>query len=186
MFPWQSGNEGTEETQRIHLNPLSGRWEPDLSRNQRHVNAPSSTTSGNTSKPPGPGVPARLRRRDDAGDRPFLVLDGALQPGRERYEIHGVMGSDEFHERYPGSAASGLRNNAYTNVLVAWLCGVAARVLTLLPASRAEALRSSLGIDDAELHRWDDMSRRMFVPFAHLTGHAHDRAGAVPDAVRSA
>jgi trehalose/maltose hydrolase-like predicted phosphorylase len=86
-------------------------------------------------------------------------------PARERYEIHGVMGPDEFHERYPGSAAGGLRNNAYTNVMVAWLCGVAARVLTLLPASRAEALRSSLGIDDTELHRWDDMSRRMFVPF---------------------
>ena len=39
MFPWQSGSEGKEETQRVHLNPLSGRWEPDLSRNQRHVNA---------------------------------------------------------------------------------------------------------------------------------------------------
>ena len=39
MFPWQSGSEGTEETQHVHLNPLSGRWEPDLSRNQRHVNA---------------------------------------------------------------------------------------------------------------------------------------------------
>src|SRR5436309_4257797 len=32
MFPWQSASEGTEETQRVHLNPLSGRWEPDLSR----------------------------------------------------------------------------------------------------------------------------------------------------------
>ena len=39
MFPWQSGSEGTEETQRVHLNPVSGLWEPDLSRNQRHVNA---------------------------------------------------------------------------------------------------------------------------------------------------
>jgi trehalose/maltose hydrolase-like predicted phosphorylase len=39
MFPWQSGSEGTEETQSIHLNPLSGHWEPDLSHNQRHVNA---------------------------------------------------------------------------------------------------------------------------------------------------
>ena len=25
MFPWQSGSEGKEETQRLHLNPLSGR-----------------------------------------------------------------------------------------------------------------------------------------------------------------
>ena len=39
MFPWQSGSEGIEETQRVHLNPVWGRWEPDLSRNQRHVNA---------------------------------------------------------------------------------------------------------------------------------------------------
>src|SRR4029079_17892527 len=39
MFPWQSGSEGTEETKSIHLNPLSGSWEPDLSRNQRHGNA---------------------------------------------------------------------------------------------------------------------------------------------------
>jgi trehalose-phosphatase len=39
MFPWQSGSDGTEETQTVHLNPLSGRWDPDLSRNQRHVNA---------------------------------------------------------------------------------------------------------------------------------------------------
>src|SRR4029077_2862356 len=39
MFPWQSGSEGTEETQRVHLNPVSGHWEPDLSRTQRHVNA---------------------------------------------------------------------------------------------------------------------------------------------------
>ena len=39
MYPWQSGSDGQEETQTVHLNPLSGRWEPDLSRNQRHVNA---------------------------------------------------------------------------------------------------------------------------------------------------
>ena len=39
MYPWQSGSDGEEETQTVHLNPLSGRWDPDLSRNQRHVNA---------------------------------------------------------------------------------------------------------------------------------------------------
>jgi trehalose/maltose hydrolase-like predicted phosphorylase len=36
MFPWQSGSEGTEETQRVHLNPLSGRWEP-AARQRRHL-----------------------------------------------------------------------------------------------------------------------------------------------------
>jgi trehalose/maltose hydrolase-like predicted phosphorylase len=44
-----------------------------------------------------------------------------------------------------------LRNNAYTNVLVAWLCGIAGQLLPLLPASRAEALRTRLGIGDDEL-----------------------------------
>jgi trehalose/maltose hydrolase-like predicted phosphorylase len=39
MYPWQSGSDGQEETQVVHLNPLSGVWEPDLSHNQRHVNA---------------------------------------------------------------------------------------------------------------------------------------------------
>ena len=39
MFPWQSGSDGKEETQIVHLNPLSGHWDPDLSHRQRHVNA---------------------------------------------------------------------------------------------------------------------------------------------------
>ena len=31
MYPWQSGSDGREETQRVHLNPRSGRWIPDSS-----------------------------------------------------------------------------------------------------------------------------------------------------------
>ena len=75
------------------------------------------------------------------------------------------MGPDEFHEKYPGAAEGGLRNNAYTNVMVAWLCELAQEVLSLLPESRAEALRDRLGLGDDELRTWEDMSRRMFVPF---------------------
>src|SRR5262245_35493571 len=166
MFPWQSGSEGKEETQRVHLNPLSGRWEPDLSHNQRHVNAAIFHN-----------VWHYFLATRDVG---FLVDYGAemmleiarfwasiahLNPERGRYEIHGVMGPDEFHERYPGAAEGGLRNNAYTNVTVAWLCRIAQEVLLLLPASRAEALRGKLGLGDEELRTWEDMSRRMFVPF---------------------
>jgi len=166
MFPWQSGSEGTEETQRVHLNPLSGRWEPDLSRNQRHVNA---------------AIFYNVWRYFQAtGDLPFLRDYGAemmleiarfwgsiahFNPERGRYEIHGVMGPDEFHEKYPGAQGAGLRNNAYTNVMVAWLCGLARDVLSLLPATRAEALRTRLEISEQELDLWENMSRRMFVPF---------------------
>lgn len=37
MFPWQSGSDGSEETQVVHLNPLSGEWGDDHSSLQRHV-----------------------------------------------------------------------------------------------------------------------------------------------------
>ena len=39
MYPWQSGSSGREETQRLHLNPVSGRWIADHTHLQRHVNA---------------------------------------------------------------------------------------------------------------------------------------------------
>ena len=39
LFPWQSGSNGREETQQLHLNPQSGRWLPDNTHLQRHVNA---------------------------------------------------------------------------------------------------------------------------------------------------
>jgi trehalose/maltose hydrolase-like predicted phosphorylase len=75
------------------------------------------------------------------------------------------MGPDEFHERYPGAKEGGLRNNAYTNVMVAWIADIAPRVLKLLPATRRAALRASLDLTDDELRTWDEMSRKMYVPF---------------------
>ncbi|HWW90403.1 MAG TPA: glycosyl hydrolase family 65 protein [Solirubrobacteraceae bacterium] len=166
MFPWQSGSEGKEETQQVHLNPLSGRWEPDLSRNQRHVGAAIFYNIWHYFRATGD-----LAFLDDRGAEMMLEIArfwasiAQFNRARERYEIHGVMGPDEFHEKYPGAAAGGLRNNAYTNVMVAWLCEIARQVLSLLPASRADALRRQLALDDDELQRWEDISRRMFVPF---------------------
>ena len=147
MFPWQSGSEGIEEAQRVHLNPLSGRWEPDLSHNQRHVNAAIFFNIWNYFQA--------------THDYAFLESYGAemmldiarfwasvahFNPARERYEIHGVMGPDEFHEKYPGAQQGGLANNAYTNVMVAWLCDIAAKLPSLLSASSAEGLRARLSI----------------------------------------
>ncbi len=166
MFPWQSGSEGIEETQRVHLNPLSGRWEADLSRIQRHVNAAifynvwryfQATRDQVFLSDYGAEMMLEIAR--------FWASLARFNPGRERYEIHGVMGPDEFHEKYPGAREGGLRNNAYTNAMVAWLSGIAGNLLSLLPGSRAEALRRRLGIDDDELALWQDMSRRMFLPF---------------------
>jgi trehalose/maltose hydrolase-like predicted phosphorylase len=166
MYPWQSGSDGTEETQVVHLNPKSGKWEPDLSHNQRHVNAAIFYNV--------------WRYYQATGDFEFLLDHGAemmveitrfwssiahFNPDRGRYEIHGVMGPDEFHEKYPDSEEEGIRNNAYTNVMVAWSCDIARKVLDLLPERRRQTLCERIGLSDDEIQTWQDMSRKMFVPF---------------------
>src|SRR5215203_2958461 len=95
----------------------------------------------------------------------FWASIARFNPERGRYEIHGVMGPDEFHEKYPGSEEEGLRNNAYTNVMVAWICGTVQEVLGLLPERRRRTLRARLGVTAEEVATWDEMSRKMFVPF---------------------
>ena len=166
MFPWQSGSDGSEETQVVHLNPLSGQWDPDHSRHQRHVNAAifynvwqyyQATDDLAFLRDYGAELMLEITR--------FWASIAHYNPERDRYEIHGVMGPDEFHERYPGAEEGGLRNNAYTNLMVAWIADTAPRVLDLLPASRRAALRTRLGLTDDELRTWNEMSRKMFIPF---------------------
>ena len=166
MYPWQSGSDGKEETQVVHLNPLSGRWEPDLSHNQRHVNAAifyniwhyyQATGDVEFMRDHGAEMMLEIAR--------FWSSIAHYNPERDRYEIHGVMGPDEFHEKYPDSAEGGLHNNAYTNVMVAWISETAQEVLGLLPESRREALRARIGLGDDEVGRWEEMSHKMFVPF---------------------
>jgi len=166
MYPWQSGSDGKEETQVVHLNPLSGRWEPDLSHNQRHVNAAIFYNVWQYYQATGD-----LEFLQDRGAEMMLEIArfwssiAHFNPERDRYEIHGVMGPDEFHEKYHDATAGGLRNNAYTNVLVAWICETAQQALELLTESRRDALRAKLRLSDEEIRTWDEMSRKMFVPF---------------------
>ncbi|MBV9417681.1 MAG: glycoside hydrolase family 65 protein [Solirubrobacterales bacterium] len=170
MYPWQSGSDGEEETQVVHINPLTGRWDPDLSRNQRHVNAAifynvwhyyQVTHDIEFLREHGAEMMLEIAR--------FWSSIAHYNPERDRYEIHGVMGPDEFHEKYPDTDERGLRNNAYTNVMVAWICRIAREALELLPASRREVLRARTGVAGEELDRWQAMSHKMFVPF-HADG----------------
>ena len=136
-----------EETQVVHLNPLSGRWEPDLSHNQRHVNAAifynvwqyyQATHDVDFLRDYGAEMMLEIAR--------FWSSIAHYNPERERWEIHGVMGPDEFHEKYPGADEGGLRNNAYTNVMVAWICETAregARPPAREPPRRAAPPRSA-------------------------------------------
>ena len=166
MYPWQSGSDGEEETQLIHINPLSGRWDPDFSHNQRHVNAAifyniwhyyQTTHDVDFLRDHGAEMMLEIAR--------FWSSIAHFNPDRDRWEIHGVMGPDEFHEKYPDADEGGLRNNAYTNVMVAWICETAQEVLELLPKSRRDVLRVRIGLQEDEIQRWQEISRKMFVPF---------------------
>ncbi len=166
MYPWQSGHDGREDTQQLHLNPLSGQWGPDWSYLQRHVDAAV--------------VYNAWRYWRATGDLEFLrdyAAEVLLEVARfwsslaswseekGRYEITGVMGPDEYHEKYPDADVGGLRNNAYTNVMAAWCLRRGLDVLDAVGTSRRTELLDGLGITEAELERWRDVASKLFVPF---------------------
>jgi len=164
-YPWQSGSDGREESQRLHLNPLSGRWVSDPTHRQRHI---------------GLAVAYNVwQYYQVSGDREFLTHYGAemileiarffadlasYDEGRERYVIRGVMGPDEFHTGYPDAPDHGVDNNAYTNVMTVWVLQRALDVLRLLSERRRTELTEELGLLSEEPRRWEDISRRMYVP----------------------
>ncbi|MFD5462232.1 glycoside hydrolase family 65 protein [Kitasatospora sp. NPDC127059] len=166
MYPWQSASDGREESQQLHLNPLSGRWLPDHSHLQRHV---------------GSAVAYNIWQYYQAtDDRGFLASAGAetlleiarfwssaatYDRARERWSIRGVLGPDEYHDAYPWANRPGLDDNAYTNVLASWVLARAQDALEVLPGYRRDELRERLALDDAELDRWQDVSRHLHVPF---------------------
>ena len=170
MFPWQSGSNGREETQRLHLNPKSGRWLPDRSHVQRHVNIAIAynvwqhymlTGSIRFLRFTGAELLIEIAR--------FWASIATYDPAQDRYEIHGVMGPDEYHEAYPDSDEPGLRNNTYTNVMAVWVMQTALEALQELPPHYRQELVEELMIRDEELERWRDISQKMTVVF-HADG----------------
>lgn len=166
MYPWQSGSDGREETQQWHLNPQSGRWLPDNSERQRHV---------------GSAVAYNVWKYYEAtGDLEFLNKYGAemlLEIARfwasiaeydeaaDRYDIRGVMGPDEYHDAYPNRDEPGIDNNAYTNVMAAWVIRRALDALELLPESRRSALCDFVEFNDGEFDRMRSVCDRLRVVF---------------------
>jgi alpha,alpha-trehalase len=166
MFPWQSGSDGREESPQLHLNPRSGRWKPDASARAHHSGIAVGynvwqyyQVSGDVNYlvDYGAEMLAEIAR--------FWVSLATFDTARERYVINGVIGPDEFHSGYPGRAYDGIDNNAYTNVMAVWVIVRAMEALDLLPLSDRIDRLERLALDGAELDRWEDVSRRMFVPF---------------------
>ncbi|MGW2380062.1 glycoside hydrolase family 65 protein [Streptomyces sp. NPDC001658] len=166
MYPWQSGSDGREETQQLHLNPRSGRWLPDHSRLQHHV---------------GSAIAYNVWQYCQAsGDTEFLHTKGAemllqiarfwadsavYDTGLGRHRIKGVVGPDEYHEAYPDAERPGLDDNTYTNVTAAWVLARTLELLENLPEPRRRELVERTGLDGGELEQWEDVSRTLHVPF---------------------
>jgi beta-phosphoglucomutase family hydrolase len=166
MFPWQSGSDGQEETQEQNFNSRSKRWIKDNSYLQRHVGSAIAYNVWQYFQ-----VTQDIEFLQSYGAELILEIArfwssiATLDSARGRYEIRGVVGPDEFHDAYPGSSEPGLDNNAYTNVMAACVLRYALATLEILPDIRRRELRSQLQLTADELARWDDISRRMFVPF---------------------
>jgi len=166
LYPWQSGSNGREETQQLHLNPKSGRWLPDNTHLQRHVNAAIAYNVWQYLK--------------TTGDMEFFCTYGAemiLEIARflagittynkelVRYEILGVMGPDEYHDMYPESEKPGLNNNAYTNVMTVYVLRTAIKAFGLLPPKRRHDLQEMMSLKQSEIDHWKEITEKMRLIF---------------------
>jgi trehalose/maltose hydrolase-like predicted phosphorylase len=166
MFPWQSGSDGHEESQVLHLNPKSGRWIPDNTHKQRHINAAILYNTWNYFQA--------------TNDIEFLEMYGAelcleiarfwvsateYDAQRKRYEIKDVVGPDEFHTAYPEHEESGVNNNAYTNFMASWSIRKALRIFEHLSEDLREELLRELGLTKVDILNWEKVSRKLFIPF---------------------
>ncbi len=164
MVPWQTADGGDEETQIVHYNPKSGDWGPDLSRRQRHVSIAVFFNA--------------WKYVQDTGDTEFLHNYGAelmldiakfwasiakFDQGTGKYHIAGVMGPDEFHEKLPRSEEAGIKDNAYTNVMVSWLLDQAIAVFDQLPAKVRERIQSKIGLKKTAVDDWNDIRDKLNV-----------------------
>ena len=162
MFPWQSASSGKEETQVIHLNPMSGTWGPDYSFLQRHVSFAI-----------GYNLWQYWKR---TGDLDFLLSYAAemilsiaqfgvslakYDPKDGRYHTQGLVGPDEFHEGLPGSSKPGLKDNAYTNLMIVWTLLKAQAVLSTLPEVDKVQILKKLALEQEEINHWNDITQKM-------------------------
>lgn len=166
LYPWQSGSDGREETPRALFNPRSGRWMPDHSRRQYHVNLAVAYNV--------------WHHWETTADWGFLGSFGAellveiarfwagiatYDSAADRYDVRGVMGPDEFHDGYPDEPGRGIDNSTYVNIMTAWVLGRALDACALIGPEHGSGLWARLSLTDAELARWEHMRTRLRLCF---------------------
>lgn len=166
LFPWQSGSDGREETPTQLYNDRSSTWMPDNSHLQRHVGLAIAYNA--------------WQHYQITGDRNWLAAQGTelvievtrmfaslavYDAAEDRFHISGVMGPDEYHDGQPDSPGSGLRDNAYTHVLLSWVCGRAVEALSVLEGHACDDVLNRMSITPDEVSLWSHLSRRLAVRF---------------------
>ncbi len=159
MFPWQSGSDGREETQIIHLNPLSGEWGDDYSSLQRHISLAIAFNIWNYYH-----VTGDLDFMEQFGAEVLLDICKFWASKSEtdqdgKFHIDKVMGPDEFHETLPGSGVGGLSDNAYSNIMVSWMMDKAFRTLDVLGDEHRLRIMEELSLSKEELAQWGKIMR---------------------------
>lgn len=102
-----------------------------------------------------------------------IILDTAsfwgsrveYNPERDRYEIHDVIGPDEWHEH--------VDNNAFTNAMTRWHLATALETLAWLRQNHAEKaaeLEIRLDLNPERLAHWADVVEQMYVLHDPETG----------------
>jgi len=101
MYPWQSGSNGREESQSVHLNPRSGQWTPDETQLQRHV---------------GSAVAFNIwRYYESTGDYEFLAAYGAemlLEIARFRSSMAARAPESDVADIQGGTTSEGIHLGA--------------------------------------------------------------------------
>lgn len=165
MFPWQAGSDGREETPSELWNPRSNMWMPDNSHRQRHVSLAIAysvlqyfeiTQDYTFLSDYGAEMLVEISR--------FFVSLAKYDAEADRYDIEGVMGPDEYHDGYPETPGSGLRNNAYTNVMTSYMLRHTAELVRELDG-RDDPLSEWLDIFEDELDHWEHISQRLRLHF---------------------
>ena len=166
MFPWQSGSNGEEVSQRFHLNPLSGHWLKDTTYNQRHINSAIVYN-----------IWLYFQTTNDIEFLSFYGIEMALEisrfwisslkynPQKRKYEIKNVVGPDEFHTHYPNSDENGIHNNFYTNYMASWCIWTSLKMLNVVSETRQNEILNSLGLKRIDILEWSKRGQEVFLPF---------------------
>jgi kojibiose phosphorylase len=162
MFPWESDDTGEEVTPKWTPPDAKGKririWTGDL---EQHVTSDIAY--------------AMLEYWRWTGDDDFMrlhgaevILDGARfwasrvewKAEHERYEIHHVIGPDEYHED--------VNNSVFTNRMARWHLESALEVWDWLNRAYpddAGRLVGQLNLSDADRRRWQEVIQRLYIPF---------------------